>query len=77
MFRAVQRIVGVGIHMVEGNEAVLKGDSGYEEEFRRVLARIPHPRGFTWKTLIEGKMQYRGDTSADKVIGPAGLRMRT
>jgi len=67
----------VGIHMVEGNEAVLKGDSGYEEEFRRVLARIPHPRGFTWKTLIEGKMQYRGDTSADKVIGPAGLRMGT
>src|SRR5262245_40663777 len=48
----------VAIHFVEGNEAVIKGHSGYEEKYLKKLKRIPFPRGFTWKTIIEGKARY-------------------
>lgn len=39
--------------------------------------RIPYPKGFTWKTIIEGKSHYVTDVDQDTVIGPAGREVET
>lgn len=62
----------VQIHMVEGDEAVLKSHWGYPEWFIKRVKSIPHPKGLTWKTIIEGETLYVPDTDNDTVIGPAG-----
>ncbi|MGB7293568.1 MAG: EAL domain-containing protein [Thermodesulfobacteriota bacterium] len=67
----------VSIYMVEGQEAVMKAHRGYPEWFIEKLGRIPHPRGFTWKTIIEDKPLYVADAEKDGVIGPAGLQVGT
>ncbi|HKQ32451.1 MAG TPA: PAS domain S-box protein, partial [Thermodesulfobacteriota bacterium] len=65
------------IYMREGGEAVLQSNRGYPEWFIERVKRIPFPKGFTWKTIIEGKMLYVPDTENDNVIGPAGRELGT
>ncbi len=77
MSKNIEGADNVSIYMVEGKEAVLKSYRGYPEWFIKRVSRIPYPKGFTWKTIIEGKLIYCPDVSKDTVIGPAGREMGT
>jgi len=67
----------VSIYLVEGEEAVLKAYWGYPEWFIKKVGRIPYPKGFTWKTIIDRKSRYCADAEQDTFIGPAGREMGT
>jgi PAS domain S-box-containing protein len=67
----------VSIYLAEGEEAVMKAWRGYPEWFVNRVSRIPYPRGFTWKSMLEGKMIYVPDTDNDTVMGPAGRELGT
>jgi PAS domain S-box-containing protein len=67
----------VSIYIVEGEEAVLKAYRGYPDWFIERVSRIPYPKGFTWKTIIEGKAVYCSDTDRDITMGPAGRKLGT
>ncbi|HWP92069.1 MAG TPA: GAF domain-containing protein [Thermodesulfobacteriota bacterium] len=74
-----QNIEGVrhyAIYLVEG-EAVLKAHRGYPDWFIDRVRRIPYPKGFTWKTILEGKPIYCPDVDEDTFIGPAGREVGT
>ncbi|MEW6146203.1 MAG: GAF domain-containing protein [Thermodesulfobacteriota bacterium] len=62
----------IAVFFVEGNEAVMKAEYGYGENFIRKIEKIPYPRGLTWRTIIEGRTRFVPDTSEDDAIGPAG-----
>lgn len=67
----------VSIYFVEGTEAVIKAHRGYPEWFINKVKRIPYPKGFTWKTIIDGKLIYSPDIETDTVIGQAGRDVGT
>ncbi len=67
----------ISIYFAEGNEAVIKAHCGYPEWFIDKMSRIPHPLGFTWKTIIEGEQIYCPDIENDTVIGAAGREAGT
>ncbi len=67
----------VSIFMAEGKEAVLKSYRGFPDWFMKRLKKIPYPKGFTWKTIIEGKLRYCADVDKDTIIGPAGRQLGT
>src|ERR1700757_563964 len=77
MSKNIDRVDNVGIFLVEGEEAVMKANRGYPDWFIERVRRIPHLRGFTWKTIIEGKPLYCADVDKDTVIGPAGREVGT
>lgn len=66
-----------GIYFVEGKEAVLMAHRGYPDSYLERARRIPFPKGFTWRTINEGKTIYCPDTENDKYMGPAGRKMGT
>lgn len=71
-------VVGhVGIHLVEGEEAVMKAHRGHPDWFVERVKRLPYPKGFTWKTIIDGKPRYCPDVDQDTLIGPAGREVGT
>ncbi|MEM4409449.1 MAG: GAF domain-containing protein, partial [Candidatus Caldarchaeum sp.] len=65
----------VALYMVEGDEAVLKAEGGCPDWYIGRVARIPSPKGYTWKTIREGKTVYCSDTDEDTVIGPAAKEL--
>jgi PAS domain S-box-containing protein len=67
----------ISIYIVEGEEAVLKTHRGYTDWYINRVRRIPYPKGFTWKTIMEGKAIYCANVEQDTVIGPAGREMGT
>jgi PAS domain S-box-containing protein len=67
----------VSIYIVEGEDAVLKAYKGYPDWFIERVGKIPYPKGFTWKTIIEGKPVYCSDTDQDTTMGPAGRKLGT
>ena len=67
----------VSIYFVEGTEAVIKAHRGYPEWFIDKVKRIPYPKGFTWKTIIDGRLIYSPDIETDTVIGQAGRDVGT
>src|SRR5579885_1567515 len=77
MSRNIDGVDNVSIYMVEGQEAVIKAYRGYPQWFIQRVGRIPYPRGFTWKTIIEGNPRYCADVDQDTTIGPAGREMGT
>jgi putative methionine-R-sulfoxide reductase with GAF domain len=67
----------VVIYLIEGKEAILKAYTGFIDRHRvnqyiDRVERIPYPKGFIWKTIIEGEPIYCADVDRDAVIGPAG-----
>ncbi len=60
--------------MVERDEAVLKAQRCFIDSFIERAGRIPYPKGFTWKTILEGKPRYCADTDKDEYIGSAGRK---
>ena len=90
MSKNIDKADNVSIYLVEGEEAdstlrqaqgspqaVIKSYRGYSEAFIGKVRRIPYPKGFTWKTIIEGKPLYCPDVDQDTVIGPAGREVGT
>jgi len=77
MSKNIDGVDNVSIFLVEREEAVLKSYRGYTERAINRLKRIPYPKGFTWKTIIDGKPNYVADVDKDSVIGPAGKRFGT
>lgn len=67
----------LGIFLVEGRNAVIKAHRGYSEWIIKKIKEIPYPKGFTWKTIIDGEPLYCSDTENDTVIGPAGKKVGT
>jgi len=73
----LQGVDCVGIYLVEGDVAVLTAQRGYPEDFVKRAGRIPYPKGFTWKTIIEDKPLYVADVDKDDIMGKAGKDMGT
>src|SRR3990172_3714205 len=77
MSKNISGVEHVAIHLVEGEEAVIKAYRGHPDWFIERVRRIPYPKGFTWKTIIEGKPRYCPDVDQDTFIGPAGREVGT
>ncbi len=73
----ISGVDNVSIYLVEGKEAVLRSARSHSDGFFNELKRIPYPKGFTWKTIIEGKARYCADAEQDTVIGKAGVEAGT
>jgi putative methionine-R-sulfoxide reductase with GAF domain len=60
----------VSIYFVEGREAVLKAYRGYPGWYISEAGKIPYPRGFTWKAIIENKpLLYCSDATKARSRG--------
>ncbi|GJM14918.1 MAG: hypothetical protein DHS20C13_02450 [Thermodesulfobacteriota bacterium] len=77
MHENIDHAENVGIFFVEGDYAVNKANSGYSKQLLKKVKKIPRPKGFTWKTILEGKRLYCSDAEADSIIGPAGKKEGT
>lgn len=73
----IHSIQHLGIYLVEDEEAVLKAHRGLPNWFYQRIKRIPYPKGFIWKTILEGESRYVADVDKDNVIGPAGKKFGT
>jgi PAS domain S-box-containing protein len=73
--RNIHRADYTGIYIVEGEEAVLKAHTGIPDWFVETAGRIPYLKGFTWKTIREGRPIYCADTDQDEFIGSAGRKI--
>lgn len=66
----------VEIYLVEGEEAVLKAYKGMlSDHYIERAGRIPYPKGYTWKVIMDEKPRYSVDVDEDTVIGPAGKKL--
>jgi len=77
MSKNIEGVDNVSIYLVEGKEAVMKVHRGLPEWFIKRAGKIPYPKGFTWKTIIEGKPRYCTDVDQDTFIGSAGRELGT
>jgi PAS domain S-box-containing protein len=75
MIENIDRADAIAIYLIEGNEAVLKAQRGFTDQYIKQAGRVLCPKGATWKSIIEGKPIYCKDVESDKVIGPAGRKM--
>ncbi|MEQ9619877.1 MAG: sigma 54-interacting transcriptional regulator [Deltaproteobacteria bacterium] len=65
----------VSIYNVEGDEAVIKASRGTPDWYIQRAGRVPYPKGFTWKVIIDGTPRYCPDTEKDEFIGPSGREL--
>ncbi len=65
----------VSIYNVEGDEAVIKASRGTPDWYIQRAGRVPYPKGFTWKVIIDGEPRYCPDSEKDEFIGPAGIKL--
>ncbi len=77
MSKNIEGVDNISIYLVEEQDAVMKAHRGLPDWFVERVASIPHPKGFTWKTILDGKPRYVADTHKDTVIGPAGKELGT
>ncbi|MCH7928539.1 MAG: GAF domain-containing protein, partial [Candidatus Dadabacteria bacterium] len=77
MTENIEIVEYVSIYSVEGKEAVIQIQRGFPDGFIEKVRRIPHPKGFIWNTILEGKIRYCPDVDKDTVIGPAGRKLGT
>jgi formate hydrogenlyase transcriptional activator len=68
----IDRADSVAIYIVEGEEAVLKAQRGYSDWYIQRVGRIPYPKGYAWKVIMDERYRYCPDVDQDAVIGPAG-----
>jgi PAS domain S-box-containing protein len=68
----IDRADSVAIYFVEGEEAVMKAQKGYSEWYLERVGRIPYPKGYAWKVIMDEQPRYCADVDEDTVIGPAG-----
>lgn len=68
----------VSVYFVEDDHAVLTAERGYPEWFKKRAGRIPYPKGFTWKAILEGKpLLYCEEEELLQLLGPAGKDLGT
>ncbi|MGH7808611.1 MAG: sigma 54-interacting transcriptional regulator, partial [Thermodesulfobacteriota bacterium] len=77
MNKNIERADNVSIYMIEGKRIILKAYRGYPDSYIERVRTIPYATGFTWKTIIDGKLRYCSDVDQDTAIGPAGREMGT
>lgn len=77
IYRNISRADTVAIYLVEDDEAVIHSYRGYPEWFIQKVKRIPKPKGFTWRTILEGRPRYVDDVEKDDAIGQAGRDVGT
>jgi sensor domain CHASE-containing protein/putative methionine-R-sulfoxide reductase with GAF domain len=65
----------ISLYLVEGNYALLRGGIGHPRWFINKVNKIPHPKGFTWKTIIENRPLLCNDTDFDTSMGKAGREL--
>ncbi|MGI9534176.1 MAG: GAF domain-containing protein, partial [Thermodesulfobacteriota bacterium] len=72
----IEQCSHVSIYLVEDENAVMKAYRGYEDEkgFISTVQSIPKPKGFTWRTILEGITVNCSDIDKDGAIGPAGRK---
>jgi PAS domain S-box-containing protein len=76
--RNIENCDFVSIYFVENNDAVLMAQRGYPDWFIERAGRIPYPKGFTWKAILDGNpILYCEDADRDSVLGPAGRKLGT
>ncbi|MDA2919465.1 PAS domain S-box protein [Desulfobacterota bacterium AH_259_B03_O07] len=75
MSKNIEKAENISIHIVEGDDAVIKAYRGHPKWAIEKLKKIPYPKGFTWKTIIDGKPRYCKDVENDTAIGPTGRKM--
>lgn len=63
----------VSIYLVENDIAIIKVHRGAPNWYIEKVGHIPKGRGFTWKTIENGKLNYSADVDKDDVIGAAGI----
>ncbi len=68
----IDRSDSVAIYLVEGEEAVLKAQRGYSDWYIKRVGKIPYPKGYAWKVIMDERYRYCSDVDQDTVIGPAG-----
>jgi PAS domain S-box-containing protein len=68
----IDRADSVAIYIVEGEEAVLKAQRGYSDWYIQRVGKIPYPKGYAWKVIMDERYRYCADVDQDNVIGPAG-----
>ena len=79
---AVNRDIGccdfVSVYFVEGDHAVLTAERGYPGWFKERAGRIPYPKGFTWKAIVEGRPILCSEKEElERILGPAGRDLGT
>ncbi|HEX2278233.1 MAG TPA: sigma 54-interacting transcriptional regulator [Candidatus Tectomicrobia bacterium] len=67
---SMERIDGIEVFMVEGEEAVLKAHTGLPGWLIEKIRRLPAPQGYTWKVIRDGKPRYCADVDQDHFIHP-------
>lgn len=72
MSNNIDNLNSVGIYLVEDEVAIMKAYSGFSDFYVERAGRIPRAKGYTWKTIREGKPTYVEDVEKDNIIGPAG-----
>lgn len=77
MSNHIEQVNHVGFYLVEGQEVAIKAYTGFPDWFIEQVGRIPYPKGFTWKTIIDEKPRYVADVDQDTAIGPAGRELGT
>ena len=69
----IEEVEHIAIFMVEDEGvAVLKAQRGLARWLQERVARVPRPRGFIWRSMLEGRPRYVADVDLDDAIGPAG-----
>ncbi len=69
----IEEVEHVAIFLVEGEGvAVLKAQQGLPRWLQERVSRVPRPRGFVWRSMLEGRPRYVDDVDRDDAIGPAG-----
>lgn len=77
MSQNIEGAKNIAIYLVEGDEAVIKAYRGYSDRLIKAIHRIPFPKGYTWKTIIEGEPRYCADIDNDPDIVPSGIEVGT
>ncbi len=75
MIENMDEVHNAGVFLVEGREAVLKAHRGLPAWFIKRIGKIPYPKGFIWKTILDGELMHVPDTDKDKIIGQAGREL--
>lgn len=75
MFQNIDKVEYIGIYLVEGQKLVLRSNKGFTDRYIERAGRIAYPKGFTWRTIIDGKPRYCPDVDKDEIIGPAGREL--
>jgi PAS domain S-box-containing protein len=71
----IDSVMHATIYLIENDEAVMQVHRGFSKSYIKKASRIPRGKGLIWKTVLDNKTQFVLDTSEDKTIGPAGIKM--